>query len=86
MPGGKPIVALTFNKRLRKYCEAAGIPYRSSHKIRFYAASAAYDGQNLTAISRMMGHSQISTTLHYLRDVVQTDDYSEVFKNLGRQK
>ena len=85
MPNGKPIVTLTFNKRLKKYCEEIGIPYRSRHKIRFYAASTAYNGNNLSAVSKMMGHSQISTTLHYLRDVDQKDDYSDVFKNLGRQ-
>ena len=86
MPKGKPIVTLTFNKHLKKYCNEIGIPYRSSHKIRFYAASVAYDGNNLTAISRMMGHSQLSTTMHYLRDVTQDGDYSAVFKNLGRQE
>ena len=86
MPKGKPIVTLTFNKHLKKYCGEIGIPYRSSHKIRFYAASVAYDGNNLTAISRMMGHSQLSTTMHYLRDVTQDGDYSAVFKNLGRQE
>ena len=86
MPNGKPIVTLTFNKRLRKYCEAAGVPYHSSHKIRFYAASTAYDGENLITISKMMGHSQINTTLHYLRDSKQNTDYSEVFAKLGNKK
>ena len=85
MPNGKPIVPLTFNKRLRKYCDAAGIPYHSSHKIRFYACSTAYDGENLAQVSKMMGHSQISTTLHYLRDVNQNDDYSALFGKLGTQ-
>lgn len=85
MPRGKQMVNLTFNKSLKRYCMAAGVPYLSSHKIRFYAASVAYNGENLPAISKMMGHSNISTTLHYLRDVVQNDDYSAVFSNLGRQ-
>ena len=85
MPNGKPIVTLTFNKRLKKYCKAAGVPYHSSHKIRFYAASTAYDGENLVTISKMMGHSQISTTMHYLRDVAQNDDYRQVFSRLGTQ-
>lgn len=86
MPFGKPILTTTFNKRLRKYCEAAGIPYRSSHKIRFYAASTAYDGNNLVSVSRMMGHSQTSTTLHYLRDVNQDDSCAELFKKLGKPR
>ena len=86
MPFGRPIITTTFNKRLKKYCAAAGVPYRSSHKIRFYACSMAYDGENLQELSKMMGHSQVSTTLRYLRDVKQDDDYSDLFKNLGRQK
>lgn len=84
-PFGRPILTTTFNKRLKKYCEKAGIPYRSSHKIRFYAASAAYDGKNLPQISKMMGHSQISTTMHYLRDVEKDNDYEQIFRNLGSQ-
>jgi integrase len=83
MPNGKPIITLTFNKRLKKYCEEAGIPYHSSHKIRFYACSTAYNGENLPQLSRMMGHSQVSTTLHYLRNVDKENTFAEVFKNLG---
>ena len=86
MPFGKPIVTLTFNKRLKKYCGEAGVPYHSSHKIRFYTASMAYNGENLAQISRMMGHSQVSTTLHYLRDAKQNEDCSELFKKLGAQR
>ena len=55
MPNGRPIITLTFNKRLKRYCEAAGVPYHSSHKIRFYACSAAYNGENLAQVSKMMG-------------------------------
>lgn len=83
MPYGKPIITTTFNKRLRKYCNKAGIEYHSSHKIRFYAASTAYNGKNLTQISKMMGHSNTATTLHYLRDTIQDGDISELFENLG---
>ena len=83
MPYGKPIITTTFNKRLRKYCNEAGIEYHSSHKIRFYAASTAYNGKNLTQISKMMGHSNTATTLHYLRDTIQDGDISELFENLG---
>ena len=85
MPFGKPIITTTFNKRLRKYCNAAGVPYHSSHKIRFYVCSTAYNGENLTQVSRMMGHSQTSTTLHYLRDVNQEEACAEVFSKLGNQ-
>ena len=86
MPYGKPIITGTFNKRLKKYCDKAGIDYHSSHKIRFYAASTAYNGKNLTQISKMMGHSNTATTLHYLRDTIQDGDISELFENLGSGK
>ena len=41
MPFGRPIITGTFNKRLKRYCLEAGVPYHSSHKIRFYTASMA---------------------------------------------
>ena len=85
MPFGRPIITTTFNKRLRRYCEGDGISYHSSHKIRFYVASTAYNGENLVSLSRMMGHSNTATTLHYLRDSRQDDDISDLFKNLGSQ-
>lgn len=87
MPFGKPIINLTFNKRLKKYCLEAGVTYHSSHKIRFYACSTAYkeNKENLVQISKMMGHSQVSTTLRYLRDVDQDQENATIFNCLGRQ-
>ena len=49
-PNGSLMTTDSFNRRLKKYCREAGVPYYSSHKIRFYNASTAYDGKNLTAI------------------------------------
>ena len=43
----------------------------------------AYNGENLPQLSRMMGHSQVSTTLHYLRNVDKENTFADVFKNLG---
>lgn len=85
MPYGRPMTTDRFNIYLRRYCEKAGISYHSSHKIRFYTASTAFNGSNLVDISRMMGHSQTATTMHYLRDVMQDDNLTETFKNLGFQ-
>lgn len=82
----RPILTTTFNNRLRKYCNEAGVPYQSSHKIRFYIASTAYNGENLAQISKMMGHSQVNTTLHYLRDAKQDENISFLFEKLGSQK
>ncbi len=83
MPYGRPMNTERFNIYLKKYCNAVGIPPRTSHKIRFYSASVAYNGKNLVTISKMMGHSQTATTMHYLRDVMQDDNLEETFRNLG---
>ncbi|MCR5431055.1 MAG: site-specific integrase [Lachnospiraceae bacterium] len=73
-----------FNRHLKRYCEEVGIPYYSSHKIRFYNASVSYTGDNLTELQILMGHSESSTTLHYLRNVHKTD-LSQNFTRLGLQ-
>lgn len=82
-PDGKIMNTDTFNKRLKKFCNACGVTYHSSHKIRFFNASTAYDGKNLTTISKLMGHSKVATTLHYLRDVELDDETSIAFNKLG---
>lgn len=74
MPFGKRMLTDTFNEYLHKYCDQAGIKYHSSHKIRFTSCSTLYDGQNLAALSRLMGHSKVETTLHYLRNTNPDDD------------
>ena len=73
----------SFNRRLKKYCKEAGVPYHSSHKIRFYNASTAFDGNNLTTLSYLMGHSETATTLHYLRNVNKRKNDRLAFQNLG---
>ena len=50
-PNGEIMTTDSFNRRLKKYCKEAGVPYHSSHKIRFYNASTAFDGNNLTTLS-----------------------------------
>lgn len=84
-PNGRIMTTDSFNRRLKKYCEEAGVPYHSSHKIRFYNASTAYDGKNLVTISKLMGHSQVETTLHYLRDVRKDEHQMTAFSDLGLQ-
>lgn len=66
--GTMPIGTSHFNKHLKKYCEACGIPYYSSHKFRFYGASEMYE-QNIpeTEISAYLNHSDIETTRGYDR-------------------
>lgn len=85
-PNGALMTTDSFNRRLKKYCKEAGVPYYSSHKIRFYNASSAYDGKNLTTISRLMGHSKVETTLHYLRNVNKDENIILAYENLGLSK
>lgn len=85
-PDGDLMTTDSFNRRLKKYCKEAGVPYYSSHKIRFYNASSAYDGKNLTTISRLMGHSKVETTLHYLRNVNKDENIMLAYENLGLSK
>ncbi|MGL6199122.1 MAG: tyrosine-type recombinase/integrase [Lachnospiraceae bacterium] len=82
-PDGEIMTTDSFNRRLKKYCREAGIDYHSSHKIRFYNASIAYNGENLVSLSKLMGHSETATTLHYLRNVSKEDDSISAFNNLG---
>ena len=86
MPDGKLMTTDTFNRRIKKYCDACGIKYHSSHKIRFYACSSAYNGDNIAQLSRSMGHSQVSTTMKYLRDVIQDNADTSLYDNLGIPK
>ena len=78
---GTPITTNRFNENLKRFCQAAGVPYYSSHKIRFYAVSDMYDqGVNETTIQRLAGHNNLSTTRHYnrkLRDYTLDDDVLE---------
>ena len=82
-PNGSLMTTDSFNRRLKKYCKEAGVPYHSSHKIRFYNASTAFDGNNLTTLSYLMGHSETATTLHYLRNVNKRKNDRFAFQKLG---
>ena len=74
MYNGKPLTTDRFNARLKKYCEAIDIPYRSSHKIRFSNASILYDnGTPIKAIKKLLGHSNLQMTEHYIQQPV--NDY-----------
>ena len=83
MPYGRVMNTDRFNAHLKKCCEACGVNYRSSHKIRFTNASTAFNGKNLVELSEQMGHKHVSTTVGYLRDVKKNEDKSALFKNLG---
>ncbi|MFA9466395.1 MAG: tyrosine-type recombinase/integrase, partial [Velocimicrobium sp.] len=66
MHDGKQLTTVTFNRHLKKFCNEAGIPYRSSHKIRFTVASVLHkNGVPDTILQEWLGHTQLSMTLHY---------------------
>lgn len=63
----KPIYETPLRKHLWDACEKAGVRYRSSHKIRFWAASAmASQGASLQEMMRMGGWADKNTALHYI--------------------
>lgn len=63
--------------------EAAGVPYFSTHKFRFYGASQTYRaGVPMNTIRYYLGHSTPAMTEHYLRlvpDEVDDDIIEAVF-------
>lgn len=72
---GRPLTTDRFNARLKKYCTEIGIPYLSSHKIRFSTSSLLYDkGTKIKEIQKLLGHSNLAMTEHYIQQRVC--DYS----------
>ena len=79
MHDGKPLTTDTFNRRLKKYCIASGIPYLSSHKIRFTGASMLYNaGVKAVDIQPLLGHSTLVMTEHYIGQKVDATDTSQM--------
>ncbi len=75
---GSPLDGNKFNKHLKKVTEAVGIPYLSSHKIRFWSvtALARATGGDIQTVMYAAGHVDKNTTLHYIR-AVQSDTQAE---------
>lgn len=68
MRDGRQLIPDTFNEELQRVCNTLGIKYRSSHQIRFAAATLLYDeGVSITKISSLLGHADTATTWHYIR-------------------
>ncbi len=81
---GTTIKTNKFNEYLKKYCEACGIRYLSSHKIRFYAVTEQVRaGIDLSTIQYNSGHRCKSTTLRYIRNAgrgtVSDEKWEKVF-------
>lgn len=76
---GRPLTTDTFNSRLKKYCDIVGIPYLSSHKIRFTGASILYDsGVKAIDIQPLLGHSKLNMTEHYIGQRVRPIDTKQM--------
>ena len=79
MFNGRPLTTETFNRRLKKYCTATGIPYLSSNKIRFTSASMLYNaGMKAIDIQPLLGHSTLTMTEHYIGQRVVERDTSQM--------
>ena len=69
---GRAINKDTFNERLRKYCNDAGVPYLSSHKLRFTVASTLKaSGVETEYLQKTLGHSNRAMTEHYIYETVK---------------
>lgn len=71
--GHLPISTNRFNEHLRSLCQKAGVEYRPSHKLRFYAATEMkrHNVEDET-IQHTLGHASVTTTQHYFRDHTKT--------------
>lgn len=83
MQNGKPIFGGTFNRHLKSTCEALGIPYRSSHQIRFTMATTLYEGGvKINQLSTFLGHSDTRTTFHYIRQKKADGQTSQIMTDI----
>lgn len=74
-----------FNEHLRKYCKNAGIPYRSSHKFRFYGITALYDaGVDEPTIQYLAGHTTSDMTRKYRRSTIRDVDSDIIEQIFGK--
>lgn len=72
---GQMLTTVTFNRHLKKCCNELGIPYRSSHKLRFSTASIMYkNGMEDTELQKLLGHTSLTMTRHYLRNVTSDEE------------
>ena len=74
---GKPILTKTFNRHLKRACEAVGVKYLPSHQIRFTSATNLIEaGVPINQLSNELGHTQVRTTFMYTRQR-EADEHSK---------
>ena len=78
---GQPLSTCTFNRHLKKCCDELGIEYRSPHKLRFSTASIMYkNGVKDTELQKLLGHSTLSMSHRYLKNLIEIDSTAEKMK------
>lgn len=82
MCNGSQLLTDTFNEHLRRHCCSIGIKPRSSHKIRFTVASILFSqGVELTALQQLLGHTTLSMTMHYIKQVTPLDNTIQIMSH-----
>ncbi len=81
----KFITTVTFNRHLKRCCDALNIVYRSSHKVRFATASILNNnGVSVPELQKLLGHTTPTMTHHYLKNVnSRTETYEKVLSILN---
>lgn len=81
MRDGKQLYTNHFNEHLAKYCAECGVDYHSSHKIRFCVASVLYvNGLPLPDLQKLLGHTSLQMTMHYIRKVTKGETSLEMMQ------
>jgi integrase len=81
---GKPIKRSAYNMQLKRICEDIGIEPISIHKLRHtFATRCIEKGMNPKTLQKILGHSDISTTLNLYVHVSETELQREMKKVFG---
>ena len=69
---GKPLSPNIPHKWLQRFCRKEGLPFHGLHSFRHFTATQAIaNGVDLKRVSKMLGHSQTSTTINIYTHAVQ---------------
>nr|WP_298877107.1 site-specific integrase [uncultured Mogibacterium sp.] len=89
---GSPLSPQAVNKRLTKYVQRIGIEHINYHQLRHtYTSIVASEGTDLVTLSRLMCHSNKSTTLNIYIHLFKDENYigqsvannfDDMFKNI----
>lgn len=85
---GKPFERTVFRNRLIRLCRKAGIEEKSPYSLRHYAGTQLAQRTGLGTVAHILGHSNISTTMMYLKNNEQAhlkamDDMADLVTGLG---